>query len=349
MFDLNKLVRKNIRDLIPYSSARSEYRGKEALFLDANENPYNIPYNRYPDPLQVDLKNEIAKIKNVLPEQIFLGNGSDEAIDLILRIFCVPGKDNMITIDPSYGMYNVCANINDISIKKVKLLKDFTLPVIDIIENFDRNTKLIFICSPNNPTSNCFAQDDIIQVIESFNGLVVLDEAYIDFAPGKSLLPKLNNYPNLIILQTFSKAWGMAGIRLGMAFAMKEIVNLMNSVKYPYNVNSLSLEVALKNIKNLNKKDEWVEKLLIERENLRLALRSLDIVEKVLHSDSNFLMAKFSNSKKVYNYLVDKKIIVRDRSKATLCDGFLRITVGSQAENLLLISALREYQNNLNE
>jgi len=349
MFELNKLIRDNIKDLVPYSSARNEYRGKEALFLDANENPYNAPYNRYPDPLQVELKDEIARIKNVKPEQIFLGNGSDEAIDLIFRIFCVPGKDNIITIDPTYDMYKVCANINNIDVKKVALLEDFSLPVKEIIENINPNTKLIFICSPNNPTSNCFTQDNITEIIKSFNGLVVLDEAYIDFAPGKSLLPKLSNFPNLIILQTFSKAWGMAGIRLGMAFATKHIITLMNSVKYPYNVNSLSMAIALKNIKNIKKKDEWVEKILIEKENLRIALRSLNIVEKVLHSDSNFLMAKFSNPKKIYKYLIDKKIIVRDRSNAKLCDGFLRITVGTQAENLLLISALRDYQNNLNE
>ncbi|MFC2136613.1 histidinol-phosphate transaminase [Bacteroidota bacterium] len=349
MFDLNKLVRKNIKELVPYSSARNEYSGKEAVFLDANENPYNAPYNRYPDPLQVELKKEIATIKNVKPEQVFLGNGSDEAIDIIFRIFCEPGIDNMITIDPSYDMYKVCAYINNVGIKKVKLLNDFSLPVQKIIDSIDQNSKLIFICSPNNPTSNCFAEDDILKVIKSFKGLVVLDEAYIDFAPGKSLLPELNDFSNLIILQTFSKAWGMAGIRLGMAFAQKEIIDLMNSVKYPYNINSLTSEVALINIKNIDQKNKWVEDLLIERENLRIALRSLDIVEKVLHSDSNFLMAKFSDPKKVYSYLIDRKIIIRDRSKVTLCEGFLRITIGTQSENLLLISALRDYQNNLNE
>ncbi len=349
MFDLNKLVRSNIKDLVPYSSARNEYSGKNAIFLDANENPYNSPYNRYPDPLQAELKKKIAFIKKVNPDQLFLGNGSDEAIDLVFRIFGEPGIDNMVTIDPSYDMYKVCANINNIGVKKVKLTDEFQLPVKEIIKSIEGQTKLIFICSPNNPTSNCFAKNDIIKIIKAFNGIVILDEAYIDFAINKSLLNNLNEYPNLIILQTFSKAWGMAGIRLGMAFATNEIIKLMNSVKYPYNINSLTAEVALRNIRNVKQKDEWVEILLIERENLRIALRSLDIVDKVLPSDSNFLMARFAEPRKVYNYLIDKKIIIRDRSKVSMCEGFLRITIGTQSENLLLISALREYQNYSNE
>ncbi|MBN2520665.1 MAG: histidinol-phosphate transaminase [Bacteroidales bacterium] len=349
MFNLNSLVRDNIKQLVPYSSARNEFRGKDAVFLDANENPFNFPFNRYPDPLQVELKKEIAKVKGVNAEQIFLGNGSDEAIDLAFRIFCNPAVDNIITIDPTYDMYRVCARINDISVKQIKLLDKFVLPVNSIIESINSNTKLIFICSPNNPTSNCFSKKDIEQVINAFNGIVVLDEAYIDFAPGKSLLPELKNFPNLIVLQTFSKAWGMAGVRLGMAFASEEIIQLFSKVKYPYNINALTIETALKRIKDVNQKDQWVEKLLNERENLRIALKSLNIVEKVLPSDSNFLMAKFVEPSKIFNYLKEKKIIIRDRSKVALCEGCLRITVGTQSENLLLINALKEYQNNTNE
>ena len=262
MFDLENILRNNIKNLKPYSSARNEYRGKEAIFMDANENPYNPPYNRYPDPIQLELKEKIAEIKNVKPEQIFLGNGSDEAIDMVFRAFCIPVKDNMVTIDPTYDMYNVCAKINDIEVRKVRLTKNFQLDVEGILKRTDKNTKAIFICSPNNPTSNCLNKQDIVKIIESFDNLVVLDEAYIDFTPDKSLVPELDKYPNLIILQTFSKAWGMAGIRLGMAFATKNIINIFNKIKYPYNVNSLTINTAIEKLSDTSQKDKWVKEIL---------------------------------------------------------------------------------------
>jgi histidinol-phosphate aminotransferase len=311
MFNLNEIIRENIKDLKPYSSARLEYRGKEAVFLDANENPFNAPYNRYPDPLQVEMKDEISKVKGVNPSKIFLGNGSDEAIDLVFRAFCIPGKDNFITIDPTYDMYAVCAQINDIRVSKIRLLSNYQLDIDGILNAVDMNSKAIFICSPNNPTSNIFDRKDIIKIVENFNKIVVLDEAYVDFAPGKSLLPLLNNYRNLIILQTFSKAWGMAGVRLGMAFASQEIIQVFSNIKYPYNINSLTLKVALERIRKVDEKD--------------------------------FLMVKFSCPEEIYNYLIGKKIIIRDRSKKALCEGCLRFTVGSQMENRLLINALKEF------
>ncbi len=344
MFNIDKILRENIKNLKPYSSARIEYRGKEAIFMDANENPYNSPYNRYPDPLQLELKDEIAKVKGIKSERIFLGNGSDEPIDLVFRAFCEPVKDNIITIDPTYDMYTVCAQINDIEVRKIKLLDNFQLDVKKILGSVNKRTKAIFICSPNNPTSNTFNQEDIIKIIENFENIVVLDEAYIDFAPGKSLLPLLNNYPNLIILQTFSKAWGMAGIRLGMAFASTEIIQVFNNIKYPYNINSLTLKLALDRIQKVDEKDNWVKEILSERENLKELLINLPIVEEILPSNANFLMVKFSNPIEIYNYLVNKKIIVRDRSKKVLCEGCLRFTIGSKTENLLLINALKEFK-----
>jgi histidinol-phosphate aminotransferase len=346
MFELSKLLRQNIKNLKPYSSARDEYSGKEAIFLDANENPFNQPYNRYPDPLQSDLKKEISRIKGVLPEQIFLGNGSDEAIDLVFRAFCQPGNDNIITIKPTYGMYRVAADINDIEVIEIGLLKDFALPVKQIIESINYKSKAIFLCSPNNPTSNLFPKNDIIEIINSFDGIVVLDEAYIDFAPGQSLLPELIKHPNLIILQTFSKAWGLAGIRLGMAFASKEIIEVFNKIKYPYNVNNLTANYALEAIKNNKNKDVWVKNIIENREIVRNMLSELPFVKKIYHSDANFLLVEVDEPKQIYDYLVANKIIVRNRSNVYLCNGCLRITIGTPAENTMLVHSLKNYKAN---
>lgn len=341
MFQLDKLVRKNVKNLKPYSSARDEFSGTASVFLDANENPFNAPYNRYPDPLQSDLKKVIGKLKGVTSRNIFLGNGSDEAIDLLFRAFCEPGKDNVISIDPSYGMYEVCANINDIAIKKVLLNEDYSLNADALLEAADENTKLIFLCSPNNPTGNTLADEAIVKVIENFNGLVVVDEAYIDFAPEKSVLPRLLNYQNLVVLQTFSKAWGMAGIRLGMAFATHPVIDILNKIKYPYNINILTQKEALALLENSRQKEEWVDVLLKERDRLKAELNRLPFVQEIYPSDSNFLLVRIHDARGVYEYLVDHKVIVRDRSKVTLCKDSLRITVGDPEENSFLITQLK--------
>ncbi len=344
MFDLNKLIRNNIKSLTPYSSARDEFKGDAAIFLDANENPFNDPVNRYPDPLQLKLKQQIAAIKHIAPANIFLGNGSDEAIDLIIRVFCSPGKHNIVAIDPTYGMYKVCADINDVEYRKVPLTEEFEIDVNTLLGKTDENTRLIFICSPNNPTSNSFKPDDIKKVIKSFNGIVVLDEAYIDFSTGRSFLDFLPEYPNLIILQTFSKAWGMAGIRLGMAFAEQEIIATLNKIKYPYNINTLTITAAMKSLQNTKKKDRWVAEIIYQRSILRKELEKVPAVIRVFPSDANFLLMKVTQPREIYNYLVDNKIVVRDRSKVNLCEGCLRVTVGTAKENNRLINALLKYQ-----
>jgi histidinol-phosphate aminotransferase len=343
MLPLNQLLRSNILNLKPYSSARDEYTGNEGIFLDANENPFNEPYNRYPDPYQRILKGEIAILKNIDSTSIFLGNGSDEPIDLIYRAFCEPGKDNVVSIDPTYGMYQVAADVNNIAIKKVALTNQFELDVEGLLNAVDENTKLMWICSPNNPTGNCFNQNDIETLLNKFQGIVVLDEAYIDFAPGKSFLPQLKEYPNLIVLQTFSKAWGMAGIRLGMAFASFEIVKILSKIKYPYNLNILTQNKALELIKNKNQTEQWVSLLLDERTKLASELKQLKFVQHIYPSDANFLLVKTPEPQKIYNYLKDQKIIVRDRSTVSLCAGCLRITIGSPEENASLMEALKQF------
>lgn len=343
MKDISLLLRENIRALKPYSSARDEYTGAEGVFLDANENPYNNPYNRYPDPYQRKVKERIAEIKQVPVPNIFLGNGSDEPIDLLYRVFCEPGVDNVVSIDPTYGMYQVAADINNIKIKKVLLKDDFELDVPSLLAACDSNTKLLFLCSPNNPTSNCFAIADIEAVLTGFDGVVVLDEAYIDFVPEKSFLPRLSNYPNLVILQTFSKAWGMAGIRLGMAFASEAIIKVLSKIKYPYNINILSQQTALELLQQVDDKNKWVLEILAQRTVLRSLLETLPFVEKVFPSDANYLLIKTPNPKGIYNYLVGLKIIIRDRSSVSLCAGCLRITVGTAAENEELIKALKAF------
>ena len=344
MKPLEQLVRKNIWSLAPYSSARDEYSGKEAhVFLDANENPYGAPFNRYPDPLQRELKKQISKVKGIPEDMIFLGNGSDEAIDLPYRIFCEPGKDNVVAIEPTYGMYKVCADINDIEYRRVLLDKNFDFKATDLLKACDAHTKMIWLCSPNNPTGNSLNRDEIIKVIEGFEGIVIVDEAYSDFAQQKTLRAELAKYPNLIVLNTMSKAWAMAGIRLGMAFATKDIINIYNKVKYPYNVNQLTQQQALEVLKDPFEVDKWVKMLLTERCRLMQAFAELPVCEEVYKTDANFFLAKVTDAQKIYDYLVDKGIIVRNRSRIQLCNNCLRVTIGTKNENNELLAALRQY------
>jgi histidinol-phosphate aminotransferase len=340
--EINKLLRKNIQTLRPYSSARDEFSGEAMVYLDANENPFNQPYNRYPDPQQRLLKKKVASIKGVTSEHIFLGNGSDEPIDLIFRAFCEPGKDNMVTISPTYGMYQVAAEINNIQVRRVPLNEKFEPDASLILSTVDENTKIIFLCSPNNPTGNCFNRDEMLKIIQSFEGLMVLDEAYIDFAPGKSLLPEINNHQNLIVLQTFSKAWGMAGIRLGMAFASPEIISVLTKIKYPYNLNILTQTKAMELLNNKKQLKKWVKIIINERKKLAESLQHLPFVVKVYPSDANFLLVKMHDANGIHNYLMERGIIVRNRSKVHLCEDSLRITVGSPSENEILIKALND-------
>ncbi|MBN2480839.1 MAG: histidinol-phosphate transaminase [Bacteroidales bacterium] len=343
MFDVNSLLRRNIRSLTPYSSARDEYKGSDAILLDANENPFNHPYNRYPDPHQQLLKSRIAALKSVKSGNIFVGNGSDEAIDLLIRAFCEPREDNVVSINPTYGMYKVCADINDVAYRPALLTHDHQLDIPSIRELVDENSKLLFLCSPNNPTSNNFYRDDVKYLIRTFRGIVVLDEAYVDFSCEASFIRELDLYPNLVILQTFSKAWGMAGIRLGMAFADEMIISVLDHIKYPYNVNALTQHMALEKIANEAGKQEWVRIILNERELLQQELVKLPMVREILPSDANFLMVRFENPNGVFRYLIDNKIIVRDRSKVALCEGFLRITIGTGEENMKLMEVLGKY------
>ena len=345
MKSLEQLTRRNIWNLAPYSSARNEYAGREAhVFLDANENPYNTPYNRYPDPLQLELKAALSKVKGVPAENIFLGNGSDEPIDLVYRCFCEPGVDNVVAIEPTYGMYKVCADINNTEYRPVLLDENYQITAEKLLAATDQHTKLIWLCSPNNPTGNNLSREEIVKVIETFEGLVIVDEAYSDFSSQKPLRGELAKYPNLIVLNTMSKAWGCAAIRLGMAFASKEIISIFNKVKYPYNVNQLTQEQALQALKDPFEVDKWVKILLEERSRMIDAFRLLPICEKVFPTDANFFLAQMNDATKIYNYLVDKGIIVRNRHRVQLCQNCLRITIGTKTENGELIAALRQYQ-----
>ena len=344
MFNLEKITRSNIWSLAPYSSARNEYAGREAhVFLDANENPYNQPFNRYPDPLQLELKAAIAKVKGVPAENIFLGNGSDEAIDLPYRCFCNPGVDNVVAIEPTYGMYKVCADINDTEYRTVLLDENYQTTAEQLLAATDEHTKIIWLCTPNNPTGNCLNREEVIKVIESFEGLVIVDEAYSDFSSQKTLRSELPKYPNLIVLNTMSKAWGCAAIRLGMAFASEEIIHIFNKVKYPYNVNQLTQQQALEALKDPFEVDNWVKILLQERTRMMDAFTMLPICEKVYPTEANFFLAKMTDATKIYNYLVDRGIIVRNRHRVQLCQNCLRITIGTKTENAELIAALRQY------
>lgn len=345
MKSLEELTRKNIWSLAPYSSARNEYAGREArVFLDANENPYNQPFNRYPDPLQLELKEVLSKLKRVPAECIFLGNGSDEAIDLPYRCFCEPGRDNVVAIEPTYGMYKVCADINDIEYRPVLLDESYQTTAEKLLAATDEHTKIIWLCTPNNPTGNCLDRDEVVKVIQQFEGLVIVDEAYSDFSGQQPLRTELGKHPNLIVLNTMSKAWGCAAIRLGMAFASKEIIGIFNKVKYPYNINLLSQQQALEALKHPIDVEEWVRILLQERGRMMEAFSILPICEKVYPTDANFFLAKMTDATKIYNYLVDRGIIVRNRTRVQLCDNCLRITIGTKSENSELLSALRQYQ-----
>ncbi|MBP3827607.1 MAG: histidinol-phosphate transaminase [Prevotella sp.] len=344
MRSLEELTRPNIWSLAPYSSARNEYSGHVArVFLDANENPYNKPFNRYPDPLQKELKERISKVKGVHPDCIFLGNGSDEAIDLPYRCFTRPGIDNVVAIEPTYGMYKVCADINDVEYRPVLLDENYQMSADKLLAACDKNTKLIWICSPNNPTGNHMDREEILKVLNTFDGLVIIDEAYSDFSAERSLRYELDKYPNLIVLQTFSKAWGCAAIRLGMAFASKEIVDIYNKVKYPYNVNLLTQQQAMEALKDPYEVDKWIKLLLQERRKLMENFRLLPICKKVYPTDANFFLAKMTDAQKIYDYLVEQGIIVRNRTRVTLCQDCLRITIGTKSENTELMAALRKY------
>ncbi len=347
MFDLNGLVRENVKNLKPYSSARSEYSGTADIFLDANENSFGSPltkwYNRYPDPLQSKLKQKISTIKNAATENIFLGNGSDECIDLLIRCFCEPKEDNVIICPPTYGMYEVSANVNDVEVKEVPLLPNFQLDLEALEQTIDAKTKLIFLCSPNNPTGNNLEREDIELILNNFSGIVVLDEAYINYSRHRSFLAELNEYPNLGVMQTFSKAWGLAGLRLGMLFASQKVIEVLNKIKPPYNINEATQELALKALDNLDDVNAMIKETVSERELLKEQLGQLPFVQKVYPSDANFLLVKMDDANAVYRYLKERGIVVRNRSNVILCEGCLRITVGTPTENERVIQQLQKF------
>ncbi len=352
-FNLEALIRPNIKKVTPYSSARDEFKtpadaGKKMIFLDANENSLGSPlthwYNRYPDPYQHEVKLAITGIKNIPASNIFLGNGSDECIDLLYRCFCEPGKDNVIICPPTYGMYEVSASINDVAVKKVPLLPNFQLDLESIENAIDQQTKLIWICSPNNPTGNSILYGDMEMIINNFDGMVVVDEAYINFAKQRSLLLTLQDYPNLVVMQTLSKAWGLAALRLGIAFGSEEVISWLNKIKPPYNINQATQEIALKALQEVGQVNEMIRQLVLLREEMAVQLENLPMVEKVYPSDANFLLVKVKEAVKLYEHLLGDSIVVRDRSKVKLCEGCLRITVGTEEENKKLIESLNRYK-----
>ena len=342
MKDISRYVRRTIAALTPYSTARDEYEGELGVFLDANENPYENGYNRYPDPHQKALKAQIAAIKGVPAENIFIGNGSDEAIDLVFRVFCEPREDNVVAIAPSYGMYKVAAAINDVEIREVALGEDFSLPTDALLATADENTKALFICSPNNPTANSFPREELMRLVEEFDGMVVVDEAYIDFAEAKSLVGEIASHPNLVVLQTMSKAWGMAGLRVGLALADSRVVALMSQVKYPYNINVATMKI----VSDLLTKgiDEEVEQIKQQRALVAEALAEFKFVERVYPSDANFLLVRVADADALYEHLIKDGIIVRNRTRVKGCEGCLRITIGLKEENVKLIESLKRYE-----
>lgn len=344
MKPLQDLVRPNIWALQPYSCARDEFQGEASVYLDANENPFNAPINRYPDPRQTNLKERLSVVKGIPVENICLGNGSDECIDLIYRIFCEPAQDNVVAIAPTYGMYRVCADINNVAYREVLLDSDFQLNATRLLGVCDAHTKVIWLCSPNNPTGNCLNHSTIQRVLRKFDGIVVVDEAYSDFADQPLFRHELKQWPNLVVLNTFSKCWASAGIRLGMAFASKEIIELMHRVKYPYNINTLTQRQALDVLSEIQKIDLWRATLLRERMQMLPAIAELPICEKVYPTDANFFLAKMTDAKAIYQYLMKQGIIVRDRSRVQLCDNCLRITIGTPQENNTLLGALRRFR-----
>jgi len=347
-FELNKLIRENIKNLTPYSSARHEFTGKASVFLDANENANGSPlpdkFNRYPDPLQWQLKFQLARIKGVPAENIFVGNGSDEVIDLAYRIFCNPGKDNVIICPPTYGMYEVSGNINDVEIKKVNLSEDFQLDVEGILDAVDSNTKLLFICSPNNPTGNDMDRAAVEILLNNFPGIVIIDEAYINYSKQKTFIQELTEYPNLIVMQTLSKAWGLAALRLGLCYASLDIIDLFNKVKPPYNINDASQQLGVEALQNTNQVNEWIKDVVEQKEILIQELKQLSFVEKIFPSDANFILVKVKDANELYNHLSGHEVIVRNRSKDVHCANCLRITIGTGEENSILINLLQSYE-----
>jgi len=342
-FNLNNLLRENIKTIAPYSSARDEYKDitDGMVFIDANENPFNTGVNRYPDPQQTKLKVRLSELKEVSTDQILLGNGSDEVLDLIFRAFCEPNKDKVITLPPTYGMYNVLANLNAVENIEILLNNNFQPDKDEIARTAHPQTKLLFLCSPNNPTANSFDANDIAWLIEDFQGIVVIDEAYIDFSKHESWISRLNEFPNLIVTQTLSKAYGLAGIRLGICYASAEIISVLNKIKPPYNVNQLTQDKALERLTTIHRVNEEVDQVLSERKKLRNVLKSISIVEKVYKSDANFILVKVDDANKRYQQLVEKGIVVRNRTNQPLCKNCLRFTVGRESENMKLIETLQ--------
>lgn len=338
---LEQLIRPDLLDLKPYSSARDEYEGKEGVFLDANENPFDNGVNRYPDPLQRELKLKIGELKSIDVDQIFLGNGSDECIDLLIRLLCVSGKDKIVSISPSYGMYSVSAKINHIELVEVFLNEDFSLNKNQLMKN-GKDAKIMFICSPNNPTGNVFSKTELISLLNDFKGILVIDEAYIDFSSEESMIGELINSPNLVVLQTFSKAYGLAGLRLGMLFASKELVSWLNKIKPPYNINQLTQEKAIQALENTDLINSQIDILKEERKRVETELMKLDLVLIIYKSDANFILVKVKDANMVYNKLIESKVIVRNRSNQRLCDDCIRITIGTEEENDVLITKMKE-------
>lgn len=347
-FDLGNLVRENIKRVTPYSSARSEFNGRAKIFLDANENSFGSPviagYPRYPDPLQTKIKNRLAEMIRVQSNQIFVGNGSDEAIDLLFRIFCRPQIDNAVICPPTYGMYEVAAAINDVPVRRVNLTNEFQLNVGSILNAIDDNTKLIFICSPNNPTGNLIKRRSILEIVEIFQGIVIVDEAYVHFSEARSLIDEIERFPNLVVLQTFSKAWGLAGLRVGLAFANPEVIKLFNKVKPPYNVSQIAQNMICDALKMKCRVDTTIAEIIGERINLENCLERFPFITRVYPSDANFFLVKVADAKNLYRMLLNEGIVVRDRSDVELCEGCLRITVGTPNENKALINALEKYE-----
>ncbi|MCC6287824.1 MAG: histidinol-phosphate transaminase [Chitinophagaceae bacterium] len=343
-FNIDDLVRENVKKLVPYASARDEFSGEANVFLDANENSLGSPltrwYNRYPDPHQQKIKEKLSKIKGILPKNIFIGNGSDECIDLLFRGFCNPGKDNVIICPPTYGMYQVSAEINDIEIRKAPLLENYQLDLVHMETLADDFTKIIWLCSPNNPTANSLNREDIEMVLNNFPGIVVIDEAYINFSRHRSFVQELSDYPNLVVLQTLSKAWGLAGLRLGMAFAGEEIIHVYNKIKPPYNIAQSTQEIVLQALDNVEEVNDMIRVIVAERKSLEEKLSALPQVQHIYPSDANFLLVKVTKAKEAYHYLLDKGIVVRDRSNVQLCENCLRITVGTPEENIVLVNSL---------
>ena len=346
-FDLHKLTRPNIKQLTPYSSARDEFSGDAKVFLDANENSLGSPlpkwYNRYPDPHQQQVKAALSQIKGIDAKHIFLGNGSDECIDILFRCFCEPGKDNVVICPPTYGMYEVSAHVNDVEVRKAPLLPDFQLNLAHLEQLTDANTKIIWLCSPNNPTGNALNRTDIETVLNNFSGIVVIDEAYINFSRQKTFVQELTEYPNLVVLQTLSKAWGLAALRLGMAFASEEIIEVMNKVKPPYNINQATQDLVLKALEEGGQVNDIIKELVAMREALKKVFEQMPTVETVYPSDANFLLVKIAEARKVYEFLLTKGIVLRDRSNVQLCEDCLRITIGTEKENTILVDALAEW------